>query len=74
MTRTSGSENSYTADVAPTCDVAILDIGGIFLIGRLTFDGLFDTPLGTFLGVDVSPWGSLQPVTGQLRPDRVRSR
>ncbi len=62
----SGSENSYTADIAPTSGVAILDIGGIFLIGGLTFDGLFDAPLGTFLGVDVSTWGSVQPVSGSF--------
>ncbi len=28
--------------------------------------GELDTPLGTFLGVDISPWGSLQPVTGSF--------
>ena len=62
----SSSENAYSASIAPTAGIAILDIGGVFLIGGLTFDGLFDSPAGTFLGVDVTPWGDEQPVPGHF--------
>ena len=62
-----GSENTYTATLKPTVGVAIQDVGGlgtIFNIAGLTFDGMFSSPAGTFLGVGVSPWGSIQPVPG----------
>lgn len=62
-----GSENSYSARLLPSTGGAILHIGGgTFVVGGLTFDGLWSTPLGTFLGVDVSPWGSVQPVPGRF--------
>lgn len=61
-----GSENTYAADVAATSGGSILDIGGTFLIGGLTFDGLFASPAGTFLGVDISRWGDVQPVPGRF--------
>ncbi len=61
-----GSENTYTASIGTTSSSAILDIGGIFIIGGLTFDGLFDAPAGTFLGVDVTPWGDEQPDLGSF--------
>lgn len=61
-----GSENTYDASVAATSDGSILDIGGTFLIGGLTFDGTFASPAGTFLGVDISPWGVVQPVPGNF--------
>ena len=65
----SGSENTYTAALAPTASVAIQDVGGlgiIFNIGGLTFAGAFASPTGTFLGVDISPWGNAQPVPGRF--------
>lgn len=63
----SGSENTYTASLSSTSGGAILFIGGgTFIIGGLTFDGLFADAAGTFLGVDVSPWGSVQPVPGRF--------
>ncbi len=62
-----GSENTYTASLAPTSGGAILDIGnGTFLVGGLTFNGLFADADGTFLGVDITRWGSIQPVPGRF--------
>lgn len=72
----SGSENTYTASLAPSAVRNITNIGGgNFLLGGLTFDGVFTNPNGTMLGVDISPWGDLQPLPGrfaQIRfsPDR----
>jgi len=61
------SENSYSASVAPSISGAILDIGGgTFLIGGVTFDGLFADAAGTFLGVDITRWGDIQPVPGSF--------
>ncbi len=62
-----GSENTYTALVSPTGSGSILEIGpDTFIIGGLTFDGMFADAAGTFLGVDITPWGSLQPVPGRF--------
>ncbi len=62
-----GSENTYTAMVSPTGGSSILEIGpDTFLIGGLTFDGMFADAAGTFLGVDITPWGSRQPVPGRF--------
>lgn len=59
-----GSENTYVATLSPGVN-SILDIGGgSFILGGLTFGGLWNNPAGTFLGVDISPWGSVQPVDG----------
>ena len=68
------SENAYTALPVPTQGGSILDIGGNFAIGGLTFDGTFDDALGTLLGVDISSWGEAEPVQGHfavfgLQPD-----
>lgn len=59
-----GSENVYNASLAPTAGGAILDIGNGFVIGGLTFDGMWNSPAGSFLGVDISTWGSAQPLMG----------
>lgn len=59
-----GSENTYTASVSPAQSPSILNVGGSFLIGGLTFDGMFSDPSGTLLGVDITRWGSIQPVPG----------
>ncbi len=62
-----GSEQTYSASLSPSSGVAILDVGGgYFVIGGLTFAGTFATPAGTFLGVDISTWGSAQPVPGSF--------
>lgn len=62
-----GSENTYSAMVSPGSGGSILEIGpGEFIIGGLTFDGMFASPAGTFLGVDITPWGSRQPVPGRF--------
>ncbi len=62
-----GSVNTYSADIRPTTGVAIQDVGDAgftYNIAGLTFDGMFADDDGTFLGVDISPWGSAQPVPG----------
>lgn len=62
-----GSENTYTASLASSSGGAILFIGGgTYIIGGLTFDGTFADAAGTFLGVDITPWGSRQPVPGRF--------
>ena len=62
-----GDENTYLARVSPTNSGSILEIGpGEFIVGGLTFEGLFDNPAGTFLDVDITPWGSRQPVPGRF--------
>lgn len=62
-----GSENTYSAMVSPGSGGSILEIApGQFIIGGLTFDGMFANPAGTFLGVDITPWGSRQPVPGRF--------
>lgn len=62
-----GSENTYTASLSTSSGGAILDIGGgTFIIGGLTFDGTFADAAGTFLGVDISNWGSRQPLPGRF--------
>ena len=54
-----GSENTYTTELASTVDGAILDIGGgTFIISALTTSGNWSDSNGTFLGVNVTPWGS----------------
>lgn len=60
-----GSENTYTANILPSGSPSILHIGGgIFLLGGDTSGGNFTNPGGTFLGVDISPWGNFQPLPG----------
>ncbi len=62
-----GSENVYSAELSPTAGGAILEIGdGTFVIGGMTFEGMWVDPSGTFLGVDISPWGSAQPLLGRF--------
>lgn len=62
-----GSENSYAASLSAGSGGSILSIGGgTFIIGGLTFDGTFSDPTGTFLGVDISNWGSRQPLPGRF--------
>ncbi len=68
------SENTYIALPLPVTDGSIIDIGGNFAVGGQTFDGTFNDALGTLLGVDISPWGSAEPVEGHfailgLQPD-----
>ena len=63
----SGSEQTYTATLGASSGGAILDVGGgFFIIGGQTFEGLFSSPAGTFLGVDISPWGATQPLAGRF--------
>lgn len=62
-----GSENIYTAILEPSNGGAILEVGdGTFIIAGMTFEGLWADPFGTFLNVDISPWGSVQPLSGQF--------
>ena len=63
----SGSENVYTAELVASSGGAILEVGvGTFIIGGMTFNGLWEDALGTFLDVDISPWGLFQPVEGRF--------
>lgn len=52
-----GSENTYSTALVATGDGAILDTDGIFIISALTTGGNWTDSSGTFLGVDVTPWG-----------------
>jgi len=62
-----GSENTYTASISPTSGSSIIEFApGIFTIGGLTFDGAFSDPSGTFLGVDITRWGSIPQVPGRF--------
>ncbi len=55
-----GSENTYMSVLLPDGNGSILDIGGgTFLIGGAYGGGdRWADPVGTFLGVDISPWGT----------------
>lgn len=64
-----GATQTYDATIAPSAGVAILDIGGTFQIGGITLDGTWTTPTGPFalfLGVDISPWGDVEPDVGSF--------
>ncbi len=52
-----GSENTYTADLVATNGGAILDAGAFFIVSALTTNGNWTDSNGSFLGVDVTPWG-----------------
>ncbi len=63
-----GSENTYSSVLLPDGDGSILDIGGgTFLIGGAYGGGdHWTNPGGTFLGVDISPWGSADGFFNQI--------
>ncbi len=52
-----GSENTYSTALVPTDESAILDAGTFFIISALTTSGNWTDSNGTFLGVNVAPWG-----------------
>ncbi len=52
-----GSENTYRTDIPASNGGAILDAGSFFIVSALTINGNWTDENGTFLGVDVTPWG-----------------
>ena len=63
-----GSENTYSSNLMPTQDGSILDIGGgTFIIGGEFAGGdHWSNPSGSFLGVDIAPWGDADGFFAQI--------